>query len=164
MTEEEYRDDNYEAETLSEGEEEEVPDIHLFSGDATSLKRMSKNALKTGELLSNIFDAADEDQHNLLMHGEVDALLDATLREFGLKAWDIKLLMKEAEEDEHGNIAYQPLVRLAPELIEALAQRRGAFMERWKEYIEANPDSVDVHGDLHIVGLEQCEVCYGSIL
>ena len=39
------------------------------------------------------------------------SLLSATLVDYGLKPWDIGLLMKEAAEDAEGFIAYAPFVR-----------------------------------------------------
>jgi hypothetical protein len=114
--------------------------------------------VKIGTLLANIFDAADEDNANSLMHREVASLLFATLNSYGLAPWDIHLLMKEAQENEVGNIAYQPFVISAPELVESLAARRSAFTEKWAPYLEANPEASDGNGGINLVTVDAVEV------
>jgi hypothetical protein len=118
--------------------------------------------LAIGTLLANIFDAADEDNANRLMHREVASLLFATLNSYGLAHWDIHLLMKEAQENEVGDISYQPFVISAPELVESLASRRAAFREKWGPYLEQHPESSDADGGINIVSLDAVEVYYGE--
>lgn len=84
--------------------------------------------LQVSELLSNIFDAADEECEGLLSHREVADLLYAT--PLGLTDWDIKLLLTTAHENDEGLIEYKPFVQAAPEIIEALLKRRAAFIAR----------------------------------
>jgi len=82
------------------------------------------------ELLSNVFDAADEDEVGELPHHEVAKLLEATLVGFGLVQWDIQLLLTAAHENEAGFIACKPFIQIAPELIQELRRRRLNFRAR----------------------------------
>merc|ERR1719359_758055 len=95
------------------------------------LRRESKattEGLSLSDLLSNIFDAADEEDEYLLTHREVADLIYAT--PLGMTDWDIKLLLTTAHENAHGYIEYKPFVQAAPEIIEALLKRRAAYVSR----------------------------------
>jgi len=151
-----------ESESGSEYESDEEASSPVQTTSWSVTRDTSQSTRKKGELLANIFDAADEDATRVLMHLEVGMLLEATLKQFGLSKWDIWLLMKEAAEDEQGYIAYTSFVQAAPELIETLAARRLQYRGRWAAYVRRNPDAVDEDGDIHLVSLEACEVCYGD--
>jgi Ca2+-binding EF-hand superfamily protein len=168
---EEWRHDDEDDEEFEEGEEgeddEEVsqdetkPFINLISTDRAQ-SPLAGATLETGTLLANIFDAADEDNMNCLMHREVASLLDATLKTMGLSTWDIHMLMKEAIEDLEGNVNYQPFVIAAPELVESLGQRRAGFKKKMAGYLASNPDCEDEEGGIRIIGIEDVEVFFSA--
>lgn len=109
------------------------------------LKRESMsltNGLSLTELLSNIFDAADEENEFLLSHKEVANLLYAT--PLGLKEWDVKLLLTTAPENDRGLIEYKPFVQAAPEIVEALLRRREAFVARNKPTATVTSEAVEL--------------------
>mmetsp|Transcript_46341 Transcript_46341/g.110329 ORF Transcript_46341/g.110329 Transcript_46341/m.110329 type:complete len:854 (-) Transcript_46341:6-2567(-) len=94
------------------------------------------------ELLENVFDAADEENHGDLTHLEVARLLGAILPGFALEEWDIHQLLALASETEDGKILCQPLVQEAPEIVEALRARRLAFQARGLPGVEVPLESV----------------------
>mmetsp|Transcript_93733 Transcript_93733/g.201191 ORF Transcript_93733/g.201191 Transcript_93733/m.201191 type:complete len:743 (-) Transcript_93733:80-2308(-) len=98
--------------------------------------------LPLSDLLSNIFDAADEEDEFELTHKEVADLLYAT--PLGLADWDIKLLLTTAAELDTGRIEYKPFVQAAPEIIEALMKRRAAFEERQKDALSVTQEAIEL--------------------
>merc|ERR1719271_99805 len=168
---EEWRhDDNEEEDEYEDGEDEESafepdkvdkPFISITNVDRAQ-SPLDGATLETGTLLANIFDAADEDNQNCLMHREVASLLDATLKSMGLTTWDIHMLMKEAVEDSDGNVNYQPFVIAAPELVESLGQRRASFKSRIAPYLASHPECEDEEGGIRIVTVEDVEVFFSD--
>lgn len=136
-------------------DEEAMEDDHgvvkLAEMGLERLRRESKattEGLSLSDLLSNIFDAADEEDEFLLTHKEVADLIYAT--PLGMTAWDIGLLLTTAHENESGYIEYKPFVQAAPEIIEALLKRRAAYVSR------KQPTAT--------VTVEAIELCFGEEL
>jgi Ca2+-binding EF-hand superfamily protein len=157
--EDEY-DDGEDAESAESGFEP-APLISVINNDRAQ-SPLAGATLETGTLLANIFDAADEDNQNCLMHREVASLLDATLKTMGLSTWDIHMLMKEAIEDSDGNVNYQPFVIAAPELVESLGQRRSSFKTKMAGFLASHPECEDEEGGIRVVGIEDVEVFFSD--
>merc|ERR1719382_889521 len=98
--------------------------------------------LPMSDLLANIFDAADEEDEFELTHKEVADLLYAT--PLGLADWDIKLLLTTATELDTGKIEWKPFVGTAPEIIEALLQRRAAFETRQQSTSQVTLEAIEL--------------------
>ncbi|CAJ1344875.1 unnamed protein product [Effrenium voratum] len=124
---------------------DEPPQVRQVSQGHELPKEDAELDLST--LLSNIFDAADEENEFELRHKEVADLLYAT--PLGLTDWDIKLLLTTATEFETGRIEYKPFVQAAPDIIGALRKRRAAFESR--KTSEESP-----------VTMEDIELCFGE--
>jgi len=105
-------------------------------------QQSDQEKLPMGTLLSNIFDAADEDEELELMHKEVADLLYAT--PLGLADWDIKLLLTTTHELETGKIQYKPFVRAAPQIIQALLKRRAAYQAREQPNMQVTHEAIDL--------------------
>merc|ERR1719393_31853 len=95
-----------------------------------------------GDLLANIFDAADEEDEYQLTHKEVADLLYAT--PLGLADWDIKLLLTTAQELDTGKIQYKPFVEAAPVIIDALLKRRANYQTRQQPNMQVTPEAIDL--------------------
>eukprot|EP00921_Rhytidocystis_pertsovi_P015476 GHVQ01024609.1.p1 GENE.GHVQ01024609.1~~GHVQ01024609.1.p1 ORF type:complete len:627 (+),score=108.99 GHVQ01024609.1:190-1881(+) len=98
-------------------------------------------------LLKNIFDAADEESEGFLSHSEVSDLLHAS--PLGLTAWDLRLLLSTATENDMGMIYYAPFVEDASAVITTLRQRREAYRQR-------------TSGDTVSVTEETIDLCFGE--
>jgi hypothetical protein len=94
------------------------------------------------ELLSNVFDAADENEAGELPHYEVALLLGALLAGLGLQEWDIQLLLTSAQENFDGLIECKPFIQAAPEIIEELRRRRLAFIARGLPGVEITAEAI----------------------
>jgi len=140
-----------ESEPGSEAEEEveelvDQPEVHkektTLRASAADVDIATLEKLPMGTLLSNIFDAADEDEEFELMHKEVADLLYAT--PLGLADWDIKLLLTTTHELDTGKIQYKPFVQAAPEIIEALLKRRAAYQLREQPNMQVTHEAIDL--------------------
>eukprot|EP00747_Dinoflagellata_sp_TGD_P214689 gnl/TRDRNA2_/TRDRNA2_87515_c1_seq1.p1 gnl/TRDRNA2_/TRDRNA2_87515_c1~~gnl/TRDRNA2_/TRDRNA2_87515_c1_seq1.p1 ORF type:complete len:666 (-),score=137.87 gnl/TRDRNA2_/TRDRNA2_87515_c1_seq1:93-2090(-) len=94
------------------------------------------------DLLSNVFDAADEDNIGDLPHYEVARLLGATLPGFDLEEWDIHLLLTSAQETHDGCVECKPFIQAAPEIIQALRKRRINYRNRGLPGVELAPEAI----------------------
>lgn len=108
----------------------------------------SDQNLSLSEILANVFDAADEDDHGYLTHKEVFELLTATLSGLGLVKWDIMQLLTTAHEDEKGMIAYKAFVQAIPEIVLVVRERRRAAKENrerlGKQQVEVTIEAAEV--------------------
>ncbi|CEM36869.1 unnamed protein product [Vitrella brassicaformis CCMP3155] len=100
----------------------------------------SQPSMPLEELLTNIFDAADEEDEGLLSHKEVSELLYAT--PLGLTDWDIRLLLTTTMENADGYIDYLPFVEAAPMVISALQERREAYESRGLPAAEVTDEAI----------------------
>lgn len=134
----------------SSGVASEAPDspVSLLGESTQDLTLQSK--VDVGALLTNIFDAADEEGEFELTHREVADLLYAT--PLDLADWDIKLLMTTATELETGKIQYKPFLQAAPDTIDALHKRRASYNERLKAQSQ----------NMSLVSEETILLCYGD--
>lgn len=94
------------------------------------------------QLLTNVFDAADEEKTGELPHHEVARLLGATLSGLGLRPWDIQLLMVSTEENDRGFIECKPFIDHATDTIKELRRRRLSYVAKGLPKCEVSPDSI----------------------
>jgi len=94
------------------------------------------------ELLSHIFDAADEDGIGEMAHYEVARLMMATLPGFGLESWDINHLLSHARENDAGFINLKKFTKQAPDLVLSLREQRLNFRKFSTQGIEIPMESV----------------------
>lgn len=80
------------------------------------------------QLLSCIFDAADEEGQGAMGHYEVARLMMAVLPGFGLHEWDINHLLSSADEDDEGFINLADFTKFAPDRMSQLRQQRAIFL------------------------------------
>lgn len=97
------------------------------------------------QLLTNIFDAADEQDEGLLKHKEISGLLISTFagKSLGLQTWDIRTLLTIASENKDGMIDYKTFVQSAPEFIQILRVRRELFEKIRPDLINWDHESVE---------------------
>eukprot|EP00397_Hematodinium_sp_SG-2012_P016164 GEMP01016483.1.p1 GENE.GEMP01016483.1~~GEMP01016483.1.p1 ORF type:complete len:593 (+),score=133.82 GEMP01016483.1:460-2238(+) len=108
---------------------------------------VDEEKISLAQMLSNIFDAADEDGLRSLTHKEVRDLLYST--PLGLEEWDVLLLLTNAvEQEDTGLIEYQAFVQIGPEIIEELHKRRLQYKAR--------------NMPVCFVTQEAAELCYGE--
>uniref|UniRef100_A0A0G4I5T7 EF-hand domain-containing protein n=1 Tax=Chromera velia CCMP2878 TaxID=1169474 RepID=A0A0G4I5T7_9ALVE len=126
-----------EKEVQDEEEDEDAvdPEKHFIGGK-------SATQMPFVEVLSHIFDAADEEEEGRLTHKEVADLLFATPMD--LCIWDIRMLLRRAEEHESGTIRFGPFVAQAPAVIEELKARRLAFDKRYPDPLEIPDDAIEL--------------------
>jgi len=115
------------------------------------------------QLLTNIFDAADEQDEGLLRHKEISGLLISTFagKSLGLQTWDIRTLLTIASENKDGMIDYKTFVQSAPEFIQILRVRRESFEKIRQDLIDWDHESVEQHiGPVWeaVEMLHQCEL------
>jgi len=122
--------------------EEQVEQPEVDQQLSTAQLQVTEEKMGMGTLLSNIFDAADEDEEFQLTHKEVADLLYAT--PLGLADWDIKLLLTTTQELDTGRIQYRPFVQAAPEIIEALLKRRAAYQARAQPNMQVTHEAIDL--------------------
>jgi len=114
------------------------------------------------ELLTNIFDAADEDCLGVVPHHEVASLLGAMVPGLGLEPWDISELMASAEENDEGFIEYKPFIAIGPDIIKVLRKRRLQFAAaRTTPEVELQPEAIQFcFGDEVALTVEFLDKCF----
>eukprot|EP00448_Togula_jolla_P019736 CAMPEP_0170574688 /NCGR_PEP_ID=MMETSP0224-20130122/3439_1 /TAXON_ID=285029 /ORGANISM="Togula jolla, Strain CCCM 725" /LENGTH=810 /DNA_ID=CAMNT_0010897373 /DNA_START=20 /DNA_END=2453 /DNA_ORIENTATION=+ len=137
------QNESLKAEGKGESEESELQQTMRRALRAANLDREGLIPPKSiEELLTNVFDAADEENVGELPHYEVARLLGALLRGFGLEEWDVHLLLTSAQENEDGLIGWMPFIKTAPEIIEEIKRRRSAYYARGFPGVELSLEAV----------------------